>query len=116
MNWGCLSFLILFPAGIFIWAKGEMRRRSALPPEELKNLEADEDFGSIDPKLECVFCKHRNCVRVIIPEQPPLIADLLPLALTPKNPWLPEIEKYCKVHCMNCGNDGEIFPADETKG
>lgn len=113
MNWGCLSFLILFPAGIFIWAAGERRRRAALPPEELKKLEAEEEYGPIDPKLECVFCKHRNCVRVVSPEQPPLIADLLPLALNPDNPQLPEIEQYCKAHCMNCGNEWEMFPPKE---
>jgi len=63
MNWGCLSFLILFPVGILIWARGEMRRRMSMPPEELAKLEADEDYGPIDPKLECIFCHSKNCVR-----------------------------------------------------
>jgi len=47
-NWGCLSFLILFPAGIFIWAAGEMRRRASMPKEELEKLEAEEKYGHID--------------------------------------------------------------------
>ena len=130
MNWGCLSFLILFPAGIFIWAAGERRRRAALPPEELKNLEADEDFGSIDEKLECIFCHFTKCVRVR-----PLTGSLEELvscetsarfeewrhkplvALLAPEEYLDPIElrkiKTVKAHCMNCGNSWEMFPPEE---
>jgi|GEM_PF-4252558 len=112
MNWGCLSFLILFPAGIFIWAAGERRRRAALPKAALEKLEAEEKYGHIDDKLECIFCHSKNCVRMIPPEQPPLVADLLP-PLNPVTATLPEIDEYCKAHCMNCGNDWEMLPPDQ---
>ena len=60
MNWGCLSFLILFPIGILIWAAGEKRRRVALPPDELKKLEDEENYGPIDPKMECFLCTNET--------------------------------------------------------
>ncbi len=63
-NWGGLRFfLLLFPAGIFIWAAGERRRRAAMPPGALNQLEAEENYGPIDKKLECMFCHSKNCVR-----------------------------------------------------
>ncbi len=131
MNWGCLSFLILFPAGIFIWAAGERRRRAALPPEELKNLEADEDFGSIAAKLECIFCHSKNCVRtrnktyytgdprnILSPENFPKnywrVTDhpaAIPVAMTIRE--MSKHEDYIHAHCMNCGNDWEMFPPKE---
>ena len=126
MSWGFLSFIILFPAGIFIWAAGEKRRRDAMPPEELKELEADEDYGPIDPKLECIFCHSKNCVRtqslgslsdIMSEDRLEAAANYrfcgpfagLPLAEKPSSQTL-------KAHCMNCGNDWEFYlpEADEN--
>lgn len=132
MNWGCLTFLILFPAGIFIWAAGEKRRRDALPKDELQKLEDDEDYGDIDPELECIFCHSKNCVRT----QKTTYYDGDPRNILspdnlPKNVWragdCPEAipifmainemskhEHYIRAHCMNCGNSWEMFPPKET--
>ena len=127
MNWGCLSFLILFPAGIFIWAAGEMRRRKAMPPEKLNNLEAEEDFGPINEKLECIFCHSKNSVRVRRSleelmsggasirsnhwESDPIVALLNPKEYI--DPLELQKIKTMKAHCMNCGNDWEMFKPDE---
>lgn len=131
MNMGCLSFLILFPAGIFIWARGEMRRRNAMPPEELAKLEADEDYGPIDEKLECIFCHSKNCVRTqkttYYTGDP---RNILSLDNVPKNLYftgnnpsaipaymaakeMSKHEHYIQAHCMNCGNDWEMFPPED---
>jgi hypothetical protein len=128
MNWGCLSFLILFPAGILIWARGEMRRRMAMPPEELAKLEADEDYGPIDEKLECIFCHSKNCVRTqsntrslketfsndnLIKahswRSEPLVALFAPKEYD--DPL--QIKEISKAHCMKCGNDWEFYPPEE---
>ena len=113
MNWGCLSFLILFPAGIFIWVRGEMRRRNALPPEELKKLEAEEDYGPIDEKLECIFCHSKNCVRTRIPLKEICYENMG----RSKQEWIdrqtvPE-KKTVKAYCMNCNNSWEMFLPEE---
>ena len=120
MNWGCLTFLILFPVGIFIWAVGEKRRRDAMPPEELEKLEADEDYGPIDPKLECIFCHSKKCVRTRKEtcyvegchdkNSPAGFLDLCTIAVARSKP---QEEDRIKVHCMNCGNDWEMFAPDE---
>ncbi len=130
MTWGCLSFLILFPVGIFIWAAGEKHRRAALPPEELKTLEAEENYGPLDEKLECIFCHSKNGVRArslngSLEElmsgedfirskhwkSEPIVA-----LLNPKEYIDPlELQKIqtVKAHCMNCGNDWELFAPDQ---
>lgn len=120
MNWGCLSFIVLFPAGIFIWAAGERRRRAALPPEELKKLEAEEDYGPIDEKLECIFCHSKNCVRTRKEtcyvegghdkNSPASILDLCTIAAARTRPLE---EDRIKAHCMNCGDDWERFSPDQ---
>jgi len=121
MNWGCLTFLILFPAGIFIWARGEQRRRAALPPEELKKLEAEEDYGPIDKKLECIFCHYKNCVRTKKEiryiegghdkNSPAGFLDLCTIAVARSKP---QEEDLIKLHCINCGNSWQMFPPEET--
>jgi hypothetical protein len=110
MNWGCLTFLILFPAGIFIWAAGEMRRRKALPPEELKELEADEKYGAIDPELECIFCHSKNCVRAQTIESLNDIFNAGEPSPDKKTRWRP-----VKTHCMDCGSHWEMFPPEEKQ-
>ncbi|MFA6172325.1 MAG: hypothetical protein WC701_01445 [Kiritimatiellales bacterium] len=107
MNWGCLSFLILFPVGIVIWAAGERRRRAAMPTDALNKLEAEEDYGPIDEKLECIFCHSKNCVRSQAAHfiQPPA-------HVTEKN-----IEaRIRQAHCISCGSHWEMFPPEEDKG
>lgn len=99
-NWGCLSFFLLFlPAGILIWAAGERRRRAALPPDELKKLEDEEDYGLIDENLECIFCHSKNGVRTQTLGS--LIDALDPSELNPdkKTRWRP-----LKARCMHCGS------------
>jgi hypothetical protein len=128
MNWGCLSFLILFPTGIFIWAAGERRRRAALPPDELKKLEDEEDYGPIDEKMECIFCHSKNCVRTrhtihlrsasfteIIPPDHPINHMLGKDQMG--NMTIQEAHSgqlnFLTAHCMNCTNDWEMFPPDQ---
>ena len=113
MNWGCLSFIILFPVGIFIWAAGERQRRAALPLEELKKLEAEEDFGPIDEKLKCIFCHSKNCVREKIS-----LEDLVyENSHRSYQEWanlktVPQKEIF-NAHCMNCGNSWQRFALEE---
>jgi len=64
MKTGCLLALLLLPITILIWAKKELRRRDAMPPEKRKELEDKEAYGPIDPKLSCTFCHAEKCVRV----------------------------------------------------
>lgn len=130
MNMGCLSFLVLFPVGIFIWARGEMRRRNAMPSEELANLEADEDYGPIDEKLECIFCHSKNCVRTqsitrsleeafsndnLIKarswRRDPLVAIFAPKEY--EDPL--QIKEISKAHCMKCENNWEFYPPEEKQ-
>ena len=116
MSWGFLSFIILLLAGIFIWAAGEKRRRDTMPPEELKELEADEDYGSIDEKLECIFCHSKNCVRTKLEalyedgtdaNSPEGIALLL---TSSTRGGTPPKDELIKAHCMNCGSYWNMFP------
>ncbi|MCC7299911.1 MAG: hypothetical protein IT583_02400 [Verrucomicrobia bacterium] len=116
MNWGCLSFLILFPAGIFIWAAGERRRRAAMPPEELKELEAEEKYGHIDDKLECIFCHSKNCVRTKLEAVYEDGTDanssegiVLLLTSSTRNGTPPK-DEYIKARCMNCNSYWNMFP------
>jgi hypothetical protein len=129
MNLGCLSFLILFPVGIFIWARGEVRRRNAMPPEELAKLEAEEAYGPLDEKLECIFCHSKNCVRTTKTVErigsPGLVIskeNVRPwdIGNSPGKEleWMAQREflrtaQFIKAHCMNCGNDWEMFPPEE---
>ena len=125
MSWGFLSFIILLPAGIFIWAAGEKRRRDAMPPEELEKLEADEDYGSIDEKLECIFCHSKNCVRTqslgslsdVVSEDRLKAAGKFMLwgtvALMNQSQSLSR--QTLKAHCMNCKNDWEFYSAEEKQ-
>ncbi len=124
MNMGCLSFLILFPAGIFIWAAGEKQRRDALPPEELKKLEAEEDYGPLDEKLECIFCHSKNCVRaqnedyyIGGPEKnsPAGLTYLMTLAAVDRHiaARMVKTEKRAFAHCMKCSNTWEMYLPDE---
>lgn len=119
MNSGCLSFIILFPAGIFIWVAGENRRRASLPPDELKKLQAEEDYGSINEKLECIFCHSKNCVRT----RPNALLEDGADANSPKGIYIlmtsstrsgpPSKEKYVAAHCMKCGSYWDMFPPDQ---
>jgi hypothetical protein len=119
-NWGCLSFFLLFlPAGILIWAAGERRRRTALPPDELKKLEDEEDYGLIDENLECIFCHSKNCVRAKIEalyedgtdaHSPQGIALLM--TCTTRGGTPPK-DEHIKAQCMNCGSYWNMFPPDD---
>lgn len=115
MNWGCLSFIILFPVGIFIWARGEQRRRAALPTEELQKLEAEEDYGPIDENLECIFCHSRNCVRAELSLEDKLYEDLK----RSRQEWAnlqfgyTSEKNIFKAYCMKCRNNWEFYPAKE---
>ncbi len=119
MNLGCLSFLILFPVGILIWARGEMRRRMSMPPEELAKLEAEEEYGLIDEKLECIFCHSKNCVRTQIEalyedgtdaHSPQGLATLI-TCTTRGGP--PPKDEHIKAHCMRCDSHWNMFPPDQ---
>lgn len=119
MNWGCLSFLILFPVGILIWARGEHRRRMSMPPEELEKLEAEEDYGPIDENLECIFCHSKNCVRTQLKA---LYADgtdanspqgLAVLLTCSTRGGTPPKDEHITAHCMNCGAYWNMFPPDQ---
>jgi hypothetical protein len=119
MNWGCLSFLILFPAGVFIWAAGERRRRAAMPLKELQKLEAEEDYGPIDENLECIFCHSKNCVRTKNEASYEDGTDanspqgiVLLMTCTTRGGTPPK-DEYIKAHCMHCGNHWEMFLPDQ---
>jgi hypothetical protein len=125
--------LILFPVGILIWARGEMRRRMSMPPEELAKLEADEDYGPIDEKLECIFCHAGNCVRTQkITYYTGDPRNILSQENFPRSTWRTGInpaaipvmmtatemskhEHYIQAHCMKCGNTWEMFLPEEAK-
>lgn len=102
-----------------------------MPPEELKELEADEDYGSIDSKLECIFCHSQNCVRtqkttyytgdprnILSPENLPKNVwragdspEVIPIFMAAKE--MSRHEHYIQAHCMNCNNGWEMFAPDE---
>ena len=63
MKLGCLLSLLLLPITLIIWVEKERRRRTAMSPEELKALEDEEKYGTIDPDIECIYCHKKNCVR-----------------------------------------------------
>jgi len=119
MNWGCLSFIILFPAGIFIWAAGERRRRAAMPPEELKNLEDEERYGEINEPVECIYCHQKNCVRTItelregdLDNVTPYVHSRIAIGLAVKEALIGE--EFVKAHCMNCGSHWILPPQKES--
>ena len=120
MNWGCLSFIILFPAGIFIWAAGERRRRAALPPEELKKLEDEENFGSINAELECIYCHQTNCVRTQIETLYEDGTDAnspkgIVLLMTSSTRYgTPPKDEHIVAHCMNCGSHWNKFLEEQS--
>ena len=63
MKSGCILALFLLPITLVIWVEKERRRRAAMPPEERKALEDEEQFGEINPDIECIYCHNKNCVR-----------------------------------------------------
>lgn len=106
MNWGCLSFIILFPVGLIIWAKGEMRRRKAMPPAELEKLEAEEKHGEFESAIECIYCHSKNCIRIRH-----TYFFQLPAHVAEKN-----IEaRIMDAHCMKCGSHWDMFPPNENQ-
>lgn len=130
MNWGCLSFLILFPAGIFVWAAGEKRRRNAMPPDELKKLEDEEDYGEINPDIECIYCHSKNCVRTrsttdfigspahIMSEDNLKETRLYSLNPVRRLKWMTHNElgrtaELWKARCMKCGSFWDMLPPEK---
>lgn len=131
MNWGCLSFIILFPVGLIIWAKGEMRRRKAMPPAELEKLEAREQYGPINKNVTCPFCHAKDCIRtrktIESIGSPALMLskdNLKPLDVL-HNPleqleWMARRELsrtavFLNAHCMHCDNSWQMFPPEKMK-
>ncbi|MBM4152658.1 MAG: hypothetical protein FJ220_03935 [Kiritimatiellaceae bacterium] len=119
MNWGCLSCLILFPVGFFIWVKNEVQRRNALPPNELKELEDEERYGKIDDDLECIFCHSKQCVRAEKkiyyrggPDKNSLDGLLFYSANQKKYSEIRE-DVFLAAHCTKCGNTWEMHPPED---
>ncbi len=119
MNWGCLSFIFLFPAGIFIWVAGERRRRAALPPAELKKLEDEENFGFINAELECIYCHQKGSIRTKtelregdLNNVTPYIHSHVAIGLAVKAALIGE--EFVKAHCMNCGSHWILPPQKES--
>jgi len=120
MKPGCLFALILLPITILIWAKNERRRRAAMPPEQRKALKDEEQFGEINPAIECIYCHETGCVRMkveILYEDGTDIhtPEGIALLLTSTTRYgSPQTDEHILAHCMNCGSHWNKFIEEKS--
>lgn len=121
MKFGCFLTLILFPIFLVIWTEKNRRRRAAIPPDQLKEMDDETDYGSFDPELKCIYCKTKGKVRrkqeeYYVNNGPAKnstegIKYLFSLIAAGRYGARAAVrcEERCFAHCMNCGNHWEIL-------
>lgn len=125
MKFGCFLALLLLPVTMVIWTEKNRKRRAAIPPDQLKEMDDEVNYGPFDPNLQCIYCKNKGKVRrkqeeYYINNGPAKnstegIKYLFALMAAGRYGARTAVrcEERCFAHCMNCENHWEILIKDQ---
>ncbi|QHI68168.1 hypothetical protein [Tichowtungia aerotolerans] len=125
MKFGCFLALLLLPITLVIQTERNRRRRAAIPPDQLKEMDEEVKYGPYAPNLKCIYCKTKGKVRrkredYYVNNGPAKnstegVKYLFSLMGAGRYgaAGATKCEERCFAHCMNCGNHWEMLVKDQ---